>query len=121
MLQVDHFGFLEDGTFKQRYLVADKHWQKPGGPILFYTGNEGDITWFCNNTVRIQLLPSIFTLHVILSVIRHLLLPSPQGFMWEIAEELGAMLLFAEHRYYGESLPFGQESYSVSEDADSHL
>ncbi|ROL49925.1 Lysosomal Pro-X carboxypeptidase [Anabarilius grahami] len=82
--QIDHFGFLENGTFKQRYLLNDQHWHKEGGPILFYTGNEGDITWFCNNT----------------------------GFMWDVAEELGAMLVFAEHRYYGESMPFGEESYS---------
>uniref|UniRef100_A0A8B9QPM8 Lysosomal Pro-X carboxypeptidase n=1 Tax=Anas platyrhynchos TaxID=8839 RepID=A0A8B9QPM8_ANAPL len=72
--------------FLQRYLIADQHWKKDNGPILFYTGNEGDITWFCNNT----------------------------GFMWDVAEELNAMLVFAEHRYYGESLPFGNESFSDS-------
>ncbi|XP_030055952.1 lysosomal Pro-X carboxypeptidase [Microcaecilia unicolor] len=83
--QIDHFGFDLDLTFKQRYLVSDFHWSK-NGPILFYTGNEGDIAWFCNNT----------------------------GFMWEVAEELKAMLVFAEHRYYGESLPFGNESYKDS-------
>ncbi|XP_074996288.1 lysosomal Pro-X carboxypeptidase isoform X4 [Calonectris borealis] len=84
--QIDHFGFDENLTFQQRYLVADQHWKKDNGPILFYTGNEGDITWFCNNT----------------------------GFMWDVAEELNAMLVFAEHRYYGESLPFGNESFSDS-------
>lgn len=52
LLQIDHFGFSEDRTFKQRYLIADQHWRKDTGAILFYTGNEGDITWFANNTVR---------------------------------------------------------------------
>ncbi|XP_051048216.1 lysosomal Pro-X carboxypeptidase [Phodopus roborovskii] len=85
--KVDHFGFSDSRTFEQRYLIADKHWQTNGGSILFYTGNEGDIVWFCNNT----------------------------GFMWDVAEELKAMLVFAEHRYYGESLPFGEDSFKDSQ------
>lgn len=55
------------------------------GPIFVYCGNEGDIDWFAANT----------------------------GFVWEIAPQFGAMVLFPEHRYYGESVPFGsrEEAY----------
>uniref|UniRef100_A0A0B6Y9F8 Lysosomal Pro-X carboxypeptidase n=1 Tax=Arion vulgaris TaxID=1028688 RepID=A0A0B6Y9F8_9EUPU len=81
--QIDHLGFVVGATFKQRYLVADQFWNNNGGPIFFYTGNEGDIEWFCNNT----------------------------GFMWDIARDFRALLVFAEHRYYGNSLPFGDETF----------
>jgi len=49
--QLDHFSFTVKDTFRQRYLVYDNYWKGTGSPIFFYTGNEGDIVWFYNNTV----------------------------------------------------------------------
>ena len=33
--------------------------------------------------------------------------------MWDIASEFHAMIVFAEHRYYGESKPYGNDSFKV--------
>ena len=33
-----------------RYLVDDTYWDPETGPILFYSGNEGDIYSFYDNT-----------------------------------------------------------------------
>jgi len=82
--KVDHFGYANNDTFKMRVLYNDDHFDisKPG-PIFFYTGNEGDIEMFTNNT----------------------------GLMWEWAPEFKALLIFAEHRFYGQSMPYGKHSY----------
>lgn len=52
-MQVDHFNFGNNDTFKLRYLENNTYWNAAsGGPIFFYTGNEGDVTLFAENTVR---------------------------------------------------------------------
>lgn len=80
--KLDHFNFVQDATFSQRYLYTDQYWDE-NGPIFFYTGNEGSITSFWDNS----------------------------GFVFEAAEQFNALVIFGEHRYYGESLPFGKESF----------
>ncbi|KAL7609407.1 hypothetical protein Lser_V15G11566 [Lactuca serriola] len=82
---LDHSSFNDLPKFQQRYLINSDHWVGPGpnrlGPIFLYCGNEGDIKWFAANT----------------------------DFVWELAPRFGAMVIFPEHRYYGESMPYGSQ------------
>ncbi|WAR30766.1 BETA-like protein [Mya arenaria] len=75
---LDHFNFISYGekTFKQRYLMQDKWWTAGKGPIFFYTGNEGAITEFWDAT----------------------------GFMFDIAPQFGALVVFAEHLLNGHKI-----------------
>ena len=36
------------------------------------------------------------------------------GFMFEMAKELSAMVIFAEHRYYGQSIPFDGKTLNAT-------
>ncbi|KAJ3696160.1 hypothetical protein LUZ60_001537 [Juncus effusus] len=86
--QLDHFSFAApESQFQQRYMVGGTDcWAGPGGPIFFYCGNEGDIEWFLENT----------------------------GLIWEIAPQFNALVVFAEHRYYGESMPYGSKEIAYN-------
>lgn len=75
---LDHFNFMNSQTFLQRYFVVDTFYKK-GGPCFFYTGNEGALEEFYYNT----------------------------GFPFDNAPSFGALVVFAEHRFYGGSRPFG--------------
>lgn len=59
-VQLDHFNFVDNKTFPLRYLINNSYVEDERSPILFYTGNEGDIELFAENT----------------------------GFMWRLAPEL---------------------------------
>lgn len=80
---LDHFkgDFDASETFDMRYFVcAPENFDPAGkGAIFFYVGNEADVTLYLNHT----------------------------GLMWENARDFGALLVFAEHRYFGKSVPFG--------------
>ena len=70
---IDQFNFWQGtstATFQQRYLINNASWASPSHPIFFYAGNEGSIDLFTNNT----------------------------GYLWSLAQDLGALVVFAEHR-----------------------
>lgn len=73
--------------FQQRFLVNDTFYSNGSSPIFFYAGNENDIEYFFWQN---------------------------SGFITDVlAQEFIAMVIFAEHRYYGQSLPFGQASFAT--------
>eukprot|EP00756_Hemistasia_phaeocysticola_P057775 Hpha_TRINITY_DN34387_c0_g1::TRINITY_DN34387_c0_g1_i1::g.109611::m.109611 len=66
----------DKGTFQQRTQLID-HFYKPGGPVLFYAGPEN--AWSPATLACLSL--------------------------WKHAEALGAAMIGAEHRFFGESFP----------------
>lgn len=125
MQQVDHFNFNSPAlgvTFAQRYFTYSKYWKGPGAPIFFYTGNEGDVTLYVNHTGLMWENAEEVSTHsegIFFSVTAGVpgcqigqtgpvVLCSVCFHAWQF----GALLIFAEHRYYGESLPYGSESTS---------
>jgi pimeloyl-ACP methyl ester carboxylesterase len=92
---VDHYNFRPTAqlTFPLRYLVNDQYYSNASSPVLFYAGNEADIFQFVNNS----------------------------GFLWEAAQQFQAMIVFAEHRYYGKSFPFGSPQAALTTQNISYL
>jgi len=95
---VDHFNARDKRKWKQRFLVTTEMW-KPNkttnlsGPIFVYTGGEAEITHYWNTA----------------------------GFVYELARDFGALVVMAEHRYYGQSWPFGTAKDSLTQDNIGYL
>lgn len=90
-VKIDHFNIDEanaNNTFNLKYLYENKYYVK-GGPIFIYCGNEGPIEDFYSGT----------------------------GFMREtLASKYKALVIYGEHRFFGESFPFSTKTqdYDIS-------
>merc|ERR1712232_1135678 len=82
-LPIDHT-VEHSASWAGRYFLCDK-WYRTGGPIFFYAGHEAPLEVFYSATEA----------------------------MFQAAPKFNAVLVFSEHRYYGKSLPFGNQSFEV--------
>ncbi|KAF8009294.1 hypothetical protein BT93_J0328 [Corymbia citriodora subsp. variegata] len=91
---LDHFNYRPESytTFKQRYLINFNYWGGANSsvPIFVYLGNESPIDDD-------------------LTVI---------GFMTDNAAQFEALLVYIEHRYYGDSIPHGMSFEEALKDAN---
>ncbi|KAJ7981087.1 Lysosomal Pro-X carboxypeptidase [Quillaja saponaria] len=78
---LDHFNYRPDSyiTFPQRYVINFKYWGGANAPIFVYLGAEAPIDGDLRGI----------------------------GFLTENAALFNALIVYIEHRYYGESVPFG--------------
>ncbi|KAM7528032.1 hypothetical protein LguiB_031442 [Lonicera macranthoides] len=87
---LDHFNYNPESykTFQQKYFVNSKYWggsnSTSNSPIFVYMGDEANIT----------------------------LVASFDGFINEIASNFNGLIVYIEHRYYGDSMPFGIETFN---------
>jgi len=106
---IDHFSSdMKDKKFEQRYMIdnsallieedtkvsdikgtGNKKKYKYPKCIFFYAGNEAPVTKYINST----------------------------GLMFENAKEFSALIVFAEHRYWGKSIPSKDIKYLTYEQA----
>ena len=85
--QLDHYNYLVDvennvQQWGQRYSVQDDWYGGAGSPIFLFLGGEANMDFFCFQTVAIR----------------------------EWAKQFKALYVVLEHRFYGDSLPFGKDA-----------
>ncbi|KAL2507030.1 Serine carboxypeptidase S28 family protein [Forsythia ovata] len=86
---IDHFNYGPQSyaTFQQRYVINFKYWGGSNSPIFAYLGAEEQID---------------FDLQSI-------------GFLSANARHFSALQVYIEHRYYGESIPFGTMEQAMND------
>jgi hypothetical protein len=79
---LDHYDYTGTTTWKQRYWVVDKFFNKTVGPVYLFICGE----YTC---------PGI---------------PAARKWIILLAQKTEGLILVLEHRYYGESMPYGNAS-----------
>lgn len=82
---VNHFDRQDNRTYPQRYWSVDQYYDRKTGPVLLYICGE----YTC---------PGI---------------PEERQFPIALAKKFNALVLVLEHRYYGASQPFGNDSWKL--------
>lgn len=82
---LDHFDATNTQTFQQRYVIDSTYAKGASSPVVYYICGEGD----CINDE---------------------LGPPGSEWAWGLAQALGAHIVALEHRYYGQSQPFAQQT-----------
>lgn len=82
---IDHFNYQNSETWLQRFYVYDAYFNPTVGPVILYICGEAE----CHGI-------------------------SETSYTAKIAEETQGLVLSLEHRYYGKSMPFGNDSLSLS-------
>ena len=82
---IDHYDYSTSKTFKQRYFAIEDYFNPKVGPIFLFICGE----YTCQGV--------------------------PQARQWVVtmAKRLQGLILVLEHRFYGKSLPFDLESYTL--------
>lgn len=83
---LDHYDYTSPTTWKQRYYVVDTFFNKSSGPVILYICGEGTCGGVSKGIGSIILL----------------------------AQKYQALILTLEHRFYGKSMPFGEDSLKIN-------
>jgi pimeloyl-ACP methyl ester carboxylesterase len=82
---VDHYDYRQEQRFNQRYWVVDEYFNPRSGPVYLYICGE----WICSGV------------------------PELRTWVGVLAQKTQGLVLVLEHRFYGDSLPVGKQSFTL--------
>jgi len=82
---INHFDVQDNRTYSQRYWVMDQFYDRKVGPVFLYICGE----YTCSG------------------------IPDERQYPGVLAQKFNALVLVLEHRFYGASQPFGNDSWSI--------